>query len=234
MKINREPIKDLFRSQVADRTGPDRDFCPQPEEIVDSLRGRMSQTEKEKFVEHLSRCSLCIEEFHFFLEMKRVEERFIQAVKNQKKESRIFDTPLKGISKLLRPKEWKPIPVAAAVFLILVFASTLYISQLNRQKNRGEKPSLFKLIQPVHAKRASLPPVFRWSEARGAEYYVLELFDATLLPVWRSRPLFDHRFQLPADVSRKLSPGQTYFWFVTAFFPSDKKIESPLEQFRVK
>ena len=234
MKINRKSIKDLYAAHVVNRTRPLRDFCPQPEEIVDSLRGRLPQKEKEKLVEHLSRCSLCLEEFRFFLETKREEKWLIQSIINQKGRFRLFNRQLKKTPGLFFLKTWKPVPVAAAVFLILVLISTIYVSHRNRQKYRGEKTDILKLIQPIHKKQASLPLIFRWKEAKGAEYYVFELFDEALLPVWRSRPVFSQVYTLPADVAGKLTTGMAYFWYVTAFFPSDKKIESPLEQFRVK
>ena len=74
-----------------------------------------------------------------------------------------------------------------------------------------------RLLGPVAGKALSHPPLLRWTEIRGADYYNVQLFRGRrkILSAWPTKP----RLQLPktwryAGHRRKLKPGRTYRWFV--------------------
>ncbi|MCJ7579249.1 MAG: hypothetical protein MUP98_01800, partial [Candidatus Aminicenantes bacterium] len=103
------------------------------------------------------------------------------------------------------------------------------------EKNfRGTEIDYIKLIQPTHNKATKAPIVFHWKNMENAEYYILELFDNTLFPIWKSQKIPKNRAPLPNDIMESLSPGKSYYWFITGFFPGNGKIESSLEQFQIK
>jgi len=120
--------------------------------------------------------------------------------------------------------------------MVLAAGLTLYVI-INgglEQKFRGTEIDYIKLIQPKHNKATKAPIVFHWRKIENAEYYILELFDNTLFPIWKSKKIPENRIQLPNDIMESLSPGKSYYWFITGFFLGDGKIESSLEQFQIK
>ena len=72
---------------------------------------------------------------------------------------------------------------------------------------------------------------FRWVEIKDSDYYIVELYDETLLPIWRSEKIFNNEIDLPKQILDRLVKNKKYFWMLTAYFPDGKKIESRLEYF---
>lgn len=219
MKTDIEGLRELYKSRILDQTRIERQSCPTPEELSASLRGRTSHKKKQEIVEHLTRCYFCTQEFQFILETQRYEKKLIQ------------DFGIKGIQVFL--KNWTYARAATAVFLVLALSASLYIAISGRQKFRGVKIRAIKLIQPGH-KKTTVPMVFRWRGLPNAQFYILELFDETLYPIWKSERIHKNEIQLPEEIAHTLSPDKSYYWFVTGFLSQDRKIESPLERFQIK
>jgi hypothetical protein len=89
------------------------------------------------------------------------------------------------------------------------------------------------LLSPKSGQTISSSILFRWRRTSDAEYYVVELFDEQLLPVWSSDVLRNPEVFLPQEVSARLLPDRSYYWMVTGFVQESKTGESPLVRFRI-
>lgn len=89
------------------------------------------------------------------------------------------------------------------------------------------------LLSPKQGLALSSPAIFRWQAKPGSEYYVVELFDENLLPVWTSDKIQDLQARLPSEIALRLRPGQAYFWMVTSYLRGSKCAESGLLRFVV-
>lgn len=70
----------------------------------------------------------------------------------------------------------------------------------------------FNLIAPVGTTVSDTRPVFRWQNLKGAESYVVEIYDVESILIFRSPPLHETEWT-PAT---PLQSGQTYLWQVIA------------------
>ena len=73
--------------------------------------------------------------------------------------------------------------------------------------------------------------IFRWNPYASARYYILELFDDALLPVWTSGKTEVPHIHFPEEARSILQPGKAYFWMVTAYSGTDDIKESKLARF---
>jgi len=139
--------------------------------------------------------------------------------------------PNKIFSKLI---EISPFFRFSCIFvgLVLIATSALLIiqnddfSRISRSGGAG-----INLLYPVttHPKTEKL--IFQWKRQPESGYYILELFDEALLPLWTSQKADALQAQLPDDVYSSLQIGKYYFWMVTGFSKDMKIDESPLTRF---
>ena len=108
--------------------------------------------------------------------------------------------------------------------------SIIFLNQ-GRNEIRSEYFPSLQLIEPVGKKLKKTVLKFRWVEIKESEYYVIEIFDETLLSVWRSNKIYNNHFSPPEKLVDNLLKNKTYFWMLTAYFPDGRKIESRVEQF---
>jgi hypothetical protein len=87
------------------------------------------------------------------------------------------------------------------------------------------------LLNPRDDQSLTGPPVFRWQGRYTSDYYVLELFDDALLPIWTSDKVRELQIPIPPEVFATLLTGRSYFWMVTAFLQGTKTEESRLRRF---
>jgi hypothetical protein len=87
------------------------------------------------------------------------------------------------------------------------------------------------LLVPRASQVITAPPIFRWRGSPVADYYVLELFDEAMLPIWTSERIRGIQAPLPHDVFSGLHPGKSYYWMVTGFSLDFGVEESALSQF---
>ena len=88
-----------------------------------------------------------------------------------------------------------------------------------------------RLIQPLNDKYSKSSLIFEWEETKNADYYLLELFDQSLMPIWKSKKIHKTKIFLTQKILDDLKENKMYFWMVTAYFPDGKKIESRIEDF---
>ena len=100
--------------------------------------------------------------------------------------------------------------LAFTSFIVLVQRKEL--SEIRRTSGGG-----ILTLAPEIDQALSGPIVFRWLADPDAEYYVLELFDKALLPVWVSERIHGTQMNIPPEVRSRLEYGQAYFWMISAY-----------------
>jgi hypothetical protein len=146
------------------------------------------------------------------------------------------DGERKGRAKILFSKliNISPFFRVSSVFvgLVLIATSALLIIQNNEFSRSSRSGNAgINMTYPVttHPKDENL--IFRWKRQPESGYYVLELFDEALLPIWTSPKTDALQARLPDDVYSSLQIGKSYFWMVTGFSEGQKVDESPLARF---
>ena len=243
MKIKNRDLKLLYKAHLIDKAPVSRKNCPSKKDIIDLLRADLPSKIRMKLIDHVSGCFLCYEEFQSILEIQREEVKLINsieslAVKSDEtskvyKKNASIQSPQKRKSFLFFPRLSRKY---AYLFLgaILIFSTILipiiFLNQGKREYRSDYYPSL-QLIEPVGKKLKKTVLKFRWVEIKESEYYVIEIFDETLLSIWKSNKIYENHFSPPEKLMYDLRKSKTYFWMLTAYFPDGRKIESRLEPF---
>lgn len=225
MKINQLALMKLFRSFIATPLLLSRNKCPTPEAILRYLRAKASRRERKKTTSHISRCSSCAREVDFILRTFREENKLFRrlgAVMETAKTNTFFPRPA-----------WKYTTVLISTILLISLTITFLLKTSERSQLRGKSNSYITLEQPIN-KITPEEINFQWSEIPTSEYYVLEIFDKTLYPLWQSNKIIKNKASPPMELLNRLCRGESYFWMVTAFLPDGTKIESSLADFTVK
>jgi hypothetical protein len=217
--------------------------CPSPRKMIRLLRSWSSERETTKLVDHISHCRSCAVEFRFLLEALRHEEkliddlgRWLSAKNSAKVQEGARQRSLKpGIDRrpfFLRLSRSTAFLLTGFVLVGLLVAG-LWIFR-TPEKYRAGTGSAVELLFPVDKQISSSGLVFRWKKTRNLEYYVLELYDKALSPVWKSERISDNFAALPRAVAEKLEINGSYFWMITARSRGGEDITSRLEEFTVK
>ncbi|MDH7512778.1 MAG: hypothetical protein QHH14_07525 [Clostridiales bacterium] len=235
MKINGDNLKDIYKSYVLTRTPPMGQACPSSEEISNLFSEPGLKTEKEKIIDHITNCSFCTQEFFVLLQLWRQEKKLAEEIKRLLK-NEDEQSPVPKMEKTPRfALAWKfvlasVIVVALAGTILLITSGLIFDTKTEK---RGARPEKISLLEP-HSNRASETPlVFRWNEIAGRDYFVIEIFDESLSPLWKSAQVFETFYWLPADVEKQMHRGRSYFWMITVFFTNGLTRESHLEEFRI-
>ena len=115
--------------------------------------------------------------------------------------------------------------ILSAYYLNVQQNSLIYAKRTSEQR--------ILLITPARVHTFPKPLIFRWQEESVSQYYILELLDNSLLPVWTSQKILDVQTQLPDEILSRLQSGNYYFWMITAFSSTQKISESELKRFLV-
>jgi hypothetical protein len=107
----------------------------------------------------------------------------------------------------------------------------MVIQQKHSSEVQRSRESEILLLFPRANQIITAPPIFRWQGSPTVDYYVLELFDEAMLPIWTSERIRGIQAPLPLDVFSGLHPGKSYYWMVTGFTLASKTEESGLSQF---
>lgn len=243
MKISTRDLKKLYRAHIAENAPASRKNCPPTKKFINLFKSKLSEKQKTKIIDHISNCYFCSQEFEFILQTLRQEKKLEDEI-GSLLHSKKARTPIKqGLKKQLYysgkklisffPKlSWKYASLYTGITLIIAVLSVLFIFHNHEKKEyRGQYFSPIKLIEPVKGKHSKSLLVFKWKEIREVDYYILELFNETLLPIWKSKKIFDNQTYLPKNIIKDLRENKIYFWMLTAYFPDGRKIESRIEAF---
>jgi anti-sigma factor RsiW len=197
----------------------ERSDCPTPEELARAVSGELPAPTRMRLAQHLASCSDCAEEFRLAAAL----EPF--AAKHGAAERPAFPA--------MRRFAW-----AAAV----VVGLGIGISVWQLTQPAGGEPvrapatgTPFTVVAPVDgAKLGDAPIALSWRLDGQPRAGRLELFDATLAPLWRSSGAAPPPFQLPADVRQRISArgGRVYWRVVFAGELGEER--SPLAGFTVR
>lgn len=237
MRINDDDLKRIFKSYILTRTPLSRQACPSSEEISNIFIDSGLKAEKEKIIDHVTNCSYCVQEFDVLLEIFRQEKKLVEEInlflKNEEGPSPVSK---KNVKKTIQfALAWK-FTLASAIVLVLAGAIFLITNGpiFNKKtEKRGGKPGQINLLEPHPDRASETPLLFRWDEIGGRDYFIIEIFDESLSPLWKSGKIFETSFRLPPDVERQMQSGKSYFWMITAFFTNGLTRESHLEEFRI-
>ncbi|MGB8960185.1 MAG: hypothetical protein WCC00_14345 [Candidatus Aminicenantales bacterium] len=215
MRIDDDQLKELFRGYAASRKPLTRNECPSPEVLASSFEPSASVRKKKKVVDHISGCSFCREEFMMLFEIQKREPSRL-GVLSQGRSSRY---PL-----------WQYACVLLGLGLVMTsFFVSVHQKELSSVERSAERG--ITLLGPKADQSLSGSFVFRWRGRSASDYYILELFDDALLPIWTSGKIQELQIPIPPEVYTTLRPGRSYFWMVTAFSQGAKTEESHLGRF---
>jgi len=232
MNIDLDKLRRLFQGYEAARRPPNREGCPSATELTESFEPTCPGRRKRRIIDHITSCPPCREEFMMLLERQRRDNQACEkAPRDLKEDAKAGRAGRRQGSH--RSALWQ---YAGAVFgLGLIVVSLVAVKHQWQQSValRSAQPRI-ALEAPRMGQAVSGPFTFRWRGQAHSEYYILELFDEALWPVWSSEKIADGRLEIPGNALTRLSPGKTYYWMVTGFSGRTKKEESPLGRFRVR
>ncbi len=230
MSSDLDRLKELFQGYAASSPCPSREGCPSSAEIVDSFEPRASRRQKTRIIEHMARCPLCREEFMMLVEQRSSKTSAAEAAAP----SQAGKCRASAGAGLLRPPGvfWR-FAGALLGLTLLVWSLVAVVHQRDRWNVLRSGGATIRLLAPKSGHTISRPPLCRWQAKTVADFYVLELFDGSLLPVWTSGPVRERELRLPSEVYARLIPGQTYFWMVTSYLEQAPTGESQMGRFVV-
>ncbi len=230
MKIENDDLKKIYQAYVSSKIPGNRNKCPSPMALFNSFSSSTSLRNKRKVIGHITGCSFCREEFELFLELQKYQASSTTVINETSSTASIPD-------KLCAVNFGRRFMWRYAYFLLgLLFILSAYY--LNVQQNslieiKRTSEQRILLITPSQVHTFPEPLIFRWQEESVSQYYILELFDNSLLPVWTSQKILDVQTQLPDEILSRLQSGNYYFWMITAFSSTQKISESELLRFLV-
>jgi len=236
MKINTDELKKLYRAYISENIPLSRRRCPSTKKILKLFTSNLSEKQKIKTIDHISHCYPCSQEFEFILNTKRQEKKLIDEIGNllhpeAGATSSIIDA--KKRYRFFYPRlSWKFISLLASLTIITASLFVIiFLFNQHQKEYRSIYQKSIRLIQPLNDKYSKSSLIFEWEETKNADYYLLELFDQSLMPIWKSKKIHRNKIFLTQKILDDLKENNMYFWMVTAYFPDGKKIESRIEDF---
>ena len=227
MKISHKDLKELYRGYLEDERPVSRAKCPLPEDITACLRGEISKKRRHDIVDHILRCVYCHEEFEFALETIREESKFIHDL-NRLIQEKKFEKKYRFFQFFPFRPSW----LYSLVLIIGVSLITLLVINITEEyKYRSaESPSVI-LTAPINNVTPKTQLKFEWKEIQNSEYYILEIFNESLYPTWKSGKITLNYTLLPEEITNRFLKNKTYYWMITAYLIDGKTIESRLQDF---
>ena len=229
MKISDDNLKALYREYLKETAPSSREICPGPEAILRSLRSPHYSKRKAKILNHVSHCFHCAEEFDYILNTLREEKELNQGIGKT-----AFGTSANNSQSSNSRKFLKLVPAVAVLFVVFISIGYFALRYIQDRELRAFRTSPLKLEDPVNRSIVANNFVFKWAKITKVNYYIIEVFDESLLPIWKSEDLYSTQKKPPQELVKKLDINKSYFWMVTAIFPDGKRLESRLEEFSIK
>jgi hypothetical protein len=250
MKISLRDLQGLYRAAISQHRPTSRRSCPSPNLIIGAFDRSLPKRRQARIINHLTHCGPCHQEFEVFRRLLRERDLCVEGLAawadrqhRNRPGARVEDArevyapanrhEARG-GRLRSGWRYALGPAILLACLVLVLSQLPFFKNFWENKYRaGPAPGIL-LIQP-HSDRPIVRQtlVFQWTSRIQAEYYVLEIFDAALIPIWKSPEIRATRLILPSEISRKLLSSQPYYWLVTGALPDDHKTESEIGAFFV-
>lgn len=226
MKAEDRDLREVFRVYVDSSASGDRRSCPSLEALAASFEPWASTRKKRRIIDHLSECPACREEFRLYFDLQKTPVDALPSPSTSQ---------VAGTTKARRSPAlalWRYAAILMGVCLIfsaiVLLIRNTDVSEVERAGTTG-----VALLYPTTSHIGSEELIFRWEAFTPSQYYIVELFNEALLPVWTSTPIKDVQVRPPSDKSLDMSTGTVYFWMVTAYSKADKTGESRLARFEV-
>ncbi|MGB3862991.1 MAG: hypothetical protein WBF32_04890 [Candidatus Aminicenantaceae bacterium] len=227
MKISHRDLKELYRDYLKDKPPVSRAECPSPQDITDCLRGESSKNRRNRIIDHIFQCAYCHEEFEFALEIIREEEKFIDDLSTIIKENNHGKK-----KKYFQLHPFRPAWIYGFIFIIGVVLISLFVHNISEEhKYRGAESYSVTLITPNKKTVLKTQLEFEWKHVQNLDYFILEIFDESLYPIWKSDKITINHTLLSDEITNRLLKQKTFYWMVTAFLSDGKTIESRLQDF---
>ena len=230
IKIDHEEMKKLYEAHIAEKSPQKGIDCPSPELISSLLKPNTSESIGNETLAHVLTCSHCTKEFQLILSTLRVEKKFLNEIEEVFKPTEKDHKKEKGTKSFFFRLSWK-----YAFFLIgaAIIAVVFMLKITNIQMYRGTNHKSIRLVSPLdqHYKKSNI--LFEWEMVEHADSFIIEIFDESLYPIWKSEKITGNRMNLPSDALAQLDSSRTYYWVVSAFMPNNRIIESQLQKFEI-
>ena len=228
MKMDLNSLKEFYQAYVASKIPANRKNCPSPRALIKTIEPSGTYRKKRKLIDHISKCSYCKEEFFLVLKVNNHENLMFFNIKDTFQRS---DLDVNPIDSILTPS--LIIKYASIIIGLFLITFSLFIIKekdvsLNNLRRRNQ---IVQLTNPDNLHILPYPLIFKWREFPNAKYYILELFDDTLLPVWTSPKIMKSKLQLPDEILASLKNNMNYYWMISAFSTTEKIAESDLAGF---
>jgi hypothetical protein len=227
MKTDNSILVEYFREYIKLSPPLQKDDCPSSESLASSFIPSTSLRERKRIVDHISYCKSCRDLFMILLQIQKSEtcSELSQNGRERKGCANKTFSKLVHISPLLR------FSCVFAGLVLLVTSALLIIKNYEISRIYRSRGAGINLVYPITVHPKSEKLIFQWKQQLESGYYVLELFDEALLPLWTSQKADELQIQLPDDIFSSLKIGKSYFWMVTGFSEDLKIDESPLTKF---
>ena len=229
MKIELDRLRTLFQGYIASKRPTDRRGCPTPGAMAGSFDASLSRRARKNIADHISECPFCREEFLMLMEAQRSEAGAAEP-EDRAISDRARPLSRKGAGGSGLAVGWRYACVLIGLGLaISSFFVIIQQKQFSEVQRSGESGIL--LLYPRASQSITAPPIFRWRGSPTVDYYVIELFDEAMLPIWTSERIRGIQAPLPLDVFSGLRPEKSYYWMVTGFSLDSRTEESGLSRF---
>jgi hypothetical protein len=233
MKIDNKALKQLYDHYLDEVSPESREKCPAPEMLVQSIRQALPKKKRNMIIGHLSCCIHCSTEFEFLIKTLREEIEIEQKVGQILDSNETLSKPNRRNSVISYITQKKYIYAVAAA-LIVLFISFYVVKLRQEYEYRRARASPLQLVYPRDTRLPLSKLVFRWNGIPEADHYIIEIFDDTLLPFWRSSRIRENILSPSQSLLDKFEKNKRYFWMVTAYDEKGKSTESRLEDYIIK
>jgi hypothetical protein len=231
MKTDLADISKVFQDYVSGGRPASGVSCPTPERLARCVMEKVSRKERDEVVGHAANCVACAAALKQLLALSAETDRVAAEIEacygyaepGRSEAKRSFWT---------RPVIKPAVAVLAGILLVAVLIESIP-KLLNRSGTRGGTEARIALVSPVKGESIGDGLEFKWQGLAGAEHYSVEVFDKALKLVWRSGRAAGTEIRLPAEARGKLTPGETYYWMVTAITAGRAETKSTLAEFSV-
>ena len=248
MKISFRDLQGHYRAALSARLPSSRKDCLSADQIIGLLDRAQSQRCRARFIDHLTQCSSCYREHEAFRSLLQQRDLCVEDLaawaKHQQKKRQLFsvEDSWDEYGRILgREKQggmlrhgWSYALSAAFLLgcLIIILSRIPIVRNIWDSSYRAGPETRILLVHPRQDQiLAGRSICFQWTPLPRAVYYVLEIFDASLRPIWKSPETRAARIILPPEVSARMTPSKPYYWLVTGALPDDRLAESKIGVF---
>jgi hypothetical protein len=225
MGMSNSELRRIYRSYASGKIRAARGGCPPVEDLREVFEDKTPQAAKDKIVDHISKCSECAREFEFIRKVRAGEKELAAGIRELSRHRR---SPTLFLSRPLRSYAIGMVMIAVVITGVIVFKH-------DRAQDEGRSRSTTspEVLAPSGYVAEPPPLIFRWKSVLRAVSYVVEIYDESLQPIWKSPQVSTTAAILPDPVRETLSGDKIYYWSVLALDSEGKIGESRFEVFSV-